>query len=178
MSFEERKEATLKKLQYHLEEQEVDPPIIPLIELINKDKEFFTTSSCSGRVLILIDRGRKIESEKYLTFHRTITLEDLKDIPEEAWLRVEPFILHVIGKNLERTLDLVDLVKSIGIKRSGLSRSRVGYLVEMMGNVYMSAPVSNLTIDETLVSIINEKMKQNFEVLKKLEKTLQGFIKE
>ncbi|NPA22420.1 MAG: hypothetical protein GXN92_02460 [Candidatus Micrarchaeota archaeon] len=178
MSFEEKKEATLKKLQYYLEEKEVDPPIIPLLEIINSHPGLFTTSSCSGRVMVLIDRGRKVDSEKYLTFHRTISLEDLQDLPKEGWLRVEPFILHIMAKDWELALDVVDLVKEIGVKRSGVSRARVGYLIEMMGNVYMSAPLSHLTIDEDLISIINQKMEKNFEVLKKVEEAFKRWIEE
>lgn len=178
MSFQARKRATLKKLRYYLEQQEVDQPIIPLLELINSIDKAFTTSSCSGRVMVLIDRGRKIDSEKYITFHRYISVEDLKDIPRDknVWLRVEPFIVHIITEDLETADLIMRAARSSGIKRGGIQKIKVGYFIELMGNVYLSAPVNKLIIDEELVDLINRMLRRNFNMLDRFYSSIQKLI--
>ncbi|MEM1970837.1 MAG: hypothetical protein QW336_01320 [Candidatus Anstonellales archaeon] len=178
MSFQARKRATMKKLQYYLEQQEVDEPIIPLINLINSMDRAFTTSSCSGRVMVLIDRGRKIDSEKYLTFHRYISIEDLKDIPKDSntWLRVEPFIIHIITEDLDTADSIMRAARAAGIKRGGIQRIKVGYFIELMGNVYLSAPVSKLVIDEELIGLVNNMLRRNFNMLNRFYLSIKKLV--
>lgn len=178
MSFKAKKEATLKKLEYYIENKEVDEPIIELLRDINKIDKAFTTSSCSGRVLVLIDRGKKITSEKYLTFHRYIELKDLENIPKanNVWLRVEPFILHIISEDAETAQEIIQIARKVGIKRGGWSKVKVGYFIELMGNVRFGAPTSKLIIDEELVGIINYLMRRNFNMLDKFHLSIKELI--
>ncbi|MCS7122617.1 MAG: hypothetical protein NZ908_01520 [Candidatus Micrarchaeota archaeon] len=178
MSFEARKRSMMEKLKYYLDHDEVDEPIIDLIRDINSIPKAFTTSSCSGRVIVLIDRGRKIDSEKYLTFHRYITIEDLKDIPRSnnVWLRVEPFILHLITKDIDTADSILRAARSVGIKRGGMQRIKVGYFIELMGNVNLSVPTSKCIIDEELVGVINTLMRKNFRMLERFHLSIKELI--
>lgn len=178
MSFEARKEATMKKFLYYLEQNEVDEPIIELLKDINSIPKAFTTSSCSGRVIVLIDRGKKIDSEKYLTFHRYVTLDDLKDIPKanNVWLRVEPFILHIITQDIDTANSILRAARSVGIKRGGMQRIKVGYFIELIGNVNFAVPTSKCIIDEELVGIINNLMRKNFRMLERFHLSIKELI--
>ncbi|RLG38823.1 hypothetical protein DRN79_00965, partial [Methanosarcinales archaeon] len=49
ISFEERKKRALKRLA----ETGADADIIEILERINSIEKFFTTSSCSGRIVLL-----------------------------------------------------------------------------------------------------------------------------
>jgi len=176
MSFDLKKKATLKKLDYYLENQEVDPPAIPIIQYINMHPDLFTTSSCSGRVLVLIDREKKIDSEKYLTFHRKISLEDLKDLPEDSILRVEPFIFHIEARDIDIASEFLQRARLVGIKRGGMTKVKIGYFIEIMGNVCFSAPVKNLIIDESLIKHINMLMTRNEKMLNRFYNSIRIWI--
>lgn len=178
MSFKTKKEATLNKLKYYLENDEIDRPIIELLKDLNSIDKLFTTSSCSGRILVLIDRGKKIDSEKYLTFHDYISLSDIENIPraKNVWLRVEPFILHIIAQDQEMAETIIKLARSVGIKRGGMSKVRVGYMIEIIGNVHFAAPTNKLIIDEELVGILNNLMRRNFRMLEKFHLSVKELI--
>lgn len=178
MSFKAKKEATMKKLQYYIDNKEVDKPIIELLKDLNSMDRLFTTSSCSGRILVLIDRGRKIDSEKYLTFHDYISISDLENIPKakNVWLRVEPFILHMIAQDEEMAEIIIKAARSAGIKRGGMSRVKVGYMIELMGNVHFAAPTNKLIIDEELVGVLNSLMRRNFRMLERFHLSIKELI--
>ncbi|KAK7387759.1 hypothetical protein VNO78_22551 [Psophocarpus tetragonolobus] len=59
MEFEKRKAATLESLSLSSREWDkspkgsLDAPIIPLINILNQNPSYFTTSSCSGRISVL-----------------------------------------------------------------------------------------------------------------------------
>jgi tRNA wybutosine-synthesizing protein 3 len=42
----------------------IDPPIAPLCEFLNNQPDFYTTSSCSGRVVLFWQRGREEQEQE------------------------------------------------------------------------------------------------------------------
>jgi tRNA wybutosine-synthesizing protein 3 len=178
--FDKRKKENLRKLKEALEKQEVDPPIIPLLEIINRHRDLVTTSSCSGRILLLYRRGKKIESEKYMSWHRKITLEELKEyLPENRenlWLRFEPFILHILARTEEIAFETAGIIRTAGVKRVGVQKARENYLIEAIGSDYISIPLFSCSCDDNIVEILNQHMERNLKRLKRLEKVLALFI--
>ena len=110
MDFPNRKKTFLEKLD-RSKKGEIDGLILPLVNKINQKEEYFTTSSCSGRVVLWKGSGKKNETEWIKVSHDLINQSFFKDIEKEkelVWLRVEPFIMHICC----RDLDAADLLLS------------------------------------------------------------------
>ena len=90
-------------------EKKADGPILPICSFLAETKNFFTSSSCSGRIaLIKIDRGQtKKEASLHRRWHSPASLEEFWNAVnentdrEELWLKQEPFILHIGARDLE-----------------------------------------------------------------------------
>ncbi len=52
-NFDEQKDKAMEGLRKALKEGKVDEDIIPLLEKINSLENYFTTSSCSGRISVM-----------------------------------------------------------------------------------------------------------------------------
>jgi len=50
----------MRKLERAKKNEEVDPEILSLLDFINSLPDFYTTSSCSGRICLLHDDRRGI----------------------------------------------------------------------------------------------------------------------
>ncbi|KAK7869970.1 hypothetical protein R5R35_013740 [Gryllus longicercus] len=79
----------------------IDDAILNLVEEINDREEFFTTSSCSGRVILYCESSQK---QKHLcqwlfVSHDPITeealIKELDPLRGDIILKFEPLILHV-----------------------------------------------------------------------------------
>ncbi|HLD18698.1 MAG TPA: hypothetical protein VJB90_01685, partial [Candidatus Nanoarchaeia archaeon] len=98
-SFENEKKQALNKKDKS-RKQSVDEKIKDLLKIINANQNYYTTSSCAGRIL-LITLGKKKQNTKWIfTSHnkiRFIEISDyLKKLPKEkVYFRQEAFILHV-----------------------------------------------------------------------------------
>ena len=155
----------------------IDPKIEELCNKINTLDDYYTTSSCAGRIVLLkIPESRKKNEFEWLyTTHQEATLEDIKKalqrLPEDSvWFRFEPFILHVNARTTEHAAKLLKLVQDLGIKRSGIISLGNKIIIEMIGTEHTAAIISDqgrLLVDDnylkTIIDDANEKMKRNWE---------------
>ena len=51
--FFEAKKSALNKLDQAMIEKKVDSSIIPLLDIINKSDDYYTSSSCAGRIVLI-----------------------------------------------------------------------------------------------------------------------------
>ena len=176
MDFDEKKRRTMEKLKEAMERGEVDKPIIPLLEEINKKKDYFTTSSCSGRVILLAEGEKKKDSEKYWRKHELVKEKEIEEAiknykgDKRLYLKVEPLILHVIARDLESSNKFIRKMREAGIKRIGMQKAKAGFLIEMLGTEFLSIPLWICKCDRSIVKLINEKLSKNF---KRLERVLE-----
>lgn len=100
-NFPNNKKTFLSKLDKS-KKGDLDQKIIPLINLINQKPNYYTTSSCSGRVYLWRGSGKKNETQ-WLKVSHDLIKEDFFQTKEPGliWLRQEDFILHVCCDNLE-----------------------------------------------------------------------------
>ncbi|MBU0456799.1 MAG: tRNA wybutosine-synthesizing 3 family protein [Nanoarchaeota archaeon] len=149
MTFQNDKKTFLAKLDKS-KKGEIDEKIVSLLELINNKDDYYTTSSCSGRVYLHKGRGRKNETEWLKLSHNLIDeyffkldvtkLDDYKlDESRFIWLRLEPFILHVACKSLEAANELLEKAKKIYKKSCLLSVSNK-IIVEIRGSEFIEMP--------------------------------------
>ncbi len=112
-----------------------DAKIISLCEKINSLENYYTTSSCSGRVVLIVDNAKKRPGLFVKVWHDLISFEGLKKSLEKCTTRrtpkslgqrkniifkQEPCILHVACNSLEQSLDFLKKARSVGFKRGGI----------------------------------------------------------
>lgn len=186
MEFEKEKKEYLLKLykKDQSKKGEVDKEIIALVDKINSLKDYYTTSSCAGRImLIMIPNKKRKDSSKWLfVSHQKIKLESfsLRNLPKDiVWFRQEPMILHVACKTLESAQALVDKAKFCGFKRTGIMSTKKRIMVEIAGTEKIDAPISKegrLIVDKKYLKVLvleaNKKMTINKNKIEKFYKLL------
>lgn len=85
-SFLQAKEKAMEALKKAMENNEVDKKAIPIIEKLNSIDEFFTTSSCSGRIVVieLPSIGDKIDARFLGKWDDKIKIQDIKNALKNA----------------------------------------------------------------------------------------------
>ncbi len=178
------KKSALEKLKDALEKEEVDKPIIPLLNKINKLDDFVTTSSCSGRMIFIMERKKKGESEKLVAWHHIPSFKEFKDEFEywkkdNVWFKVEGFILHIVTNSFDNAVRLFKWAKTKGVKRGGIQPIRNGrFLIELIGTAYMSLPVKAVCNLKEVYKESVKRMEMNFKALKKLEEGISELNKQ
>jgi len=152
----------------------IDKDILPLVNKINSKKDFYTTSSCSGRIM-LIERlsNKKNECKWLLAEHRKIKPEDIinilknKNIKNEIWLKFEPLILHVACNNIESAKKFLETARKL-FKRSGIiSITESKVMIEAIGTERIEAIVAGKdfvagnSYIKNLVKSANKKFEEN-----------------
>lgn len=178
MNFDQEKKTFLSKKDKSIEGK-IDKHIKKLCTIINKNKNFYTTSSCAGRI-VLIERGdRKDKTAWLLKSHDKITLNKLlpaiKKINTTASFRFEPTIIHICAKNLESAEQLLRLFYNNGFKRSGIIGIKKKITIEVIGTGRLEAPVSKDVPKEYLALLVeqaNELWQNNYERIKRMEALL------
>lgn len=168
---------------------DVDVEAIPIIEVINSKEDFYTTSSCSGRISLFFEAesGRKDESGWKFVEHRTVDvkeiLESLKDLPKlNVWFRQEAPIFHIACRDYVCAKNLLEVCRDVGLKHSGIiGNSEKRLIVEIVFNNKIDVPVASegeLFVDEKFIKFLvrqaNDKFKKNQKLLKRFEKELKN----
>ncbi len=200
-NFTQRKSAILSKLDKS-SIGKWDKKIISLCEKLNKSNNCYTTSSCSGRVVLMIDQEKKSPGLFLAVSHSLISFDwlkkNLKRIENEFdTLRVypesfsqkmitkgikfkcEPVILHVACRDLESASALLEKAKRAGLKHSGINALGKNIILELNGSDRLEFPVIKdkiLVSDDFLKLIVkqaNEKLKRSWNNIEKLRKAIR-----
>lgn len=167
----------------------VDVEAIPIIEAVNSKEDYYTTSSCSGRISLFFEAesGRKDESGWQFVEHRIVDVkeifESLKELPKlNVWFRQEAPIFHIACRTNEHAKKLLELCRDLGFKHSGIiGTSEKRIIVEIIFNNKMDVPIASqgeLFVDERFIKFLvrqaNNKFKKNQKLLKRFEKELKN----
>jgi Uncharacterized conserved protein len=190
-AWKDRKNYFIQRLINEHKIKRVDEDILELLNLINSLDNYYTLSSCSGRIQIIEGENlSKRDSLKSLAkWHREVKIEEIKEVLNEKisyenlWISVQPPILHVACKTLEDALNLIKSARECGFKHSGiLSFEWDRYVVELNSSVRLDIPlfykgkrIFDLDKIDNLIFILNENLrraKQSLDLLKeKIKKT-------
>jgi len=182
--FEAQKKRALEKLRIG----GVDEEVKGIIEKINSFEDFFTTSSCSGRIALICipEIGAKREAEFIGKWHRPVrkgeVLEAIKikkgSEKSEIWLLSMSPILHVSCRSLEKAKALLRIAIESGFKYSSIkaiSKDNEKVVVELMSTERMDVPLGKddvLFCSEThldfILSKANFMLERGKEKLKRL----------
>ena len=170
-------------------EGKADKKMIPLCRFVSKTKNYFTSSSCSGRILLLsLDKGeRKKVSAFHRKWHRKVKFAEVRKALDEktaysVWLKQEAFILHIGTGDLTHAKQILSVMTKSGIKRGGIIVAKPGkFIVELQGTQGLAIPIKIgdelLISDEylkTLVDIANDKYEKNDSALNRFEKVVRA----
>nr|O58796.2 RecName: Full=tRNA(Phe) 7-((3-amino-3-carboxypropyl)-4-demethylwyosine(37)-N(4))-methyltransferase 1; AltName: Full=tRNA wyosine derivatives biosynthesis protein Taw3 1 [Pyrococcus horikoshii OT3] len=188
-NFERAKKEALMSLEIALRKGEVDEDIIPLLKKINSIENYFTTSSCSGRISVMEmpHFGDKVNAKWLGKWHREVSLYEVleaikKHRSGQLWFLVRSPILHVGAKTLEDAVKLVNLAVSCGFKYSNIksisnkkliveirSTERMDVLLGENGEIFVGEEYLN-----KIVEIANDQMRRFKEKLKRLESKINA----
>lgn len=153
----------------------VDEAIKELVEKINSSEDYFTTSSCSGRI-VLVTGEKKTDVKWVKVSHDAVDLKWVKsvELPDSLmWMRMEPMILHVACRDVEKAQELLDKAQPI-FKKSFIQTTRNKVLVEIKGSELLVVPVADgkWLVDDGYLKILieeaNKKLKRTREKIDKL----------
>jgi len=174
-----------KTREEKLKEEGADRGIIPLLKAINAKRWFATSSSCSGRIVLLEIKEGKGDAFFYRKWHRKVTAKEVNDAigkyegRKELWFRCEPFILHLFAMDLESAKTFLAACKNAGIKRGGISSLHPRVFMEVIGThgfalpIYDGRALVNRDYIDYVVSMANRKMELNSAQLGRLHKEIK-----
>ncbi|XP_013369962.1 PREDICTED: tRNA wybutosine-synthesizing protein 3 homolog isoform X3 [Chinchilla lanigera] len=156
----------------------VDEDVVDLVQLLNAREQFFTTSSCAGRILLLDGGMNGFEVQKQnccwlLVTHKPCVKEDvvvaLKKASGDAVLKFEPLVLHVQCRQLQDAQLLHSVAVDSGFRNSGITVGKKGKTMLAVRSTHsLEVPLSHkgkLMVTEEyidfLLNIANQKMEEN-----------------
>ena len=184
--FNQRKKDVLSKADKS-HKQSWDGKITPLCNKINREKNYYTTSSCSGRIILMIEQEKKAENLFIAVYHDKITLEKLKkDLMvalkqnQNIKFKLEPCILHVSCRSLEDAEKLIEKAKLAGWKKAGIIGTRNSFSVELNGSDRLEFPIiqnGRILVDDEFLKIVaeqaNKKLEKSWTKIGKMEKEMK-----
>ncbi|XP_066481817.1 tRNA wybutosine-synthesizing protein 3 homolog [Tiliqua scincoides] len=174
----------------------VDEPIAGIVCLLNGQDSFCTTSSCSGRVVVLeqppapseATSGFEIQKQNctwLMVTHQTCTTEDvlsaLQRATDDAIFKFEPFVLHVQCQELQDAQLLHTVAMEAGFRNSGITVGRKGKIMMAVRSTHcLEVPLSQkgkLMVSEEyvdfVVQVANQKMEENQKRIGRFYSSLQ-----
>ncbi|MGM5483007.1 MAG: tRNA wybutosine-synthesizing 3 family protein [Nanobdellota archaeon] len=119
----------------------IDKKIKGVVEKINKLDDYFTTSSCSGRIMVIKKKGKKTDSKILFCSHEKVKdFTKIKDNLEDngdVWLMFNPAILHICCKTIENASKIFSLARKAGFKRTGIISTKKNIIVEIIGTEFL-----------------------------------------
>ena len=128
LRFDSEKNKSILKYNQALKSGKIDERVTPVLNILNNHDNYFTTSSCSGRILLLaVEKpGAKSESRMIEKWHDRVTLMELKE-GISNWTKFEYLyflaqspIFHISARNILSATHLRNLADSAGFKYSSI----------------------------------------------------------
>ncbi len=183
--FIQRKNAVLSKVD-RSSVGEWDNKIHKLCDKINKTSDFYTTSSCSGRVILMISKDKKGKDLFLKIWHDKVYFDNFKEVlnnllskKEIIKFKLEPPILHVVCRDLNKATDILEKAKFLGFKRSSILTFDKNIVVEINSSERFEFPIiknDKVLVDDEFLKLVlemsNYKMERGWEKIKRLEKAI------
>ncbi len=184
--FLQKKRAALAKYRKARSEGAVDDALVGFLDDLNDHPDFYTTSSCSGRIVLLSDVGSKLHDDWLGKWHRTVTAKEILDALEPVegvtWLIQESFILHLHCRTRMQAKQVIDLAIASGFKRTGLiAFDSDRWAVEVLSTERIAAPVQRdgvRLVDEPYIEFLVELANERFSrAMEKTNRFISSFNK-
>ena len=184
--FNQQKKDILKKTDRSIQGK-IDEDIREVVEIINHMPDYFTTSSCAGRIILiqLTQSRKKNEARRLFISHDPIKTEGLldaipSDIANPIWFMQESMILHICCRHLNAAQKMLKLCHTAGIKRVGITSLSPKICIEAFGTARMETIIARVGKIETSVDYLkvltesaNKKLEKNKEIIQKFTLLLE-----
>ncbi|CAD7683021.1 unnamed protein product [Nyctereutes procyonoides] len=168
----------------------VDEGAAGLVQLLNGREQYFTTSSCAGRIVLLDGGINGFEVQKQnccwlLVTHKPCVKDDviaaLKKANGDAILKFEPLVLHVQCRQLQDAQILHSVAVDSGFRNSGITVGKRGKTMLAVRSTHgLEVPLSHkgkLMVTEEyidfLLKVANQKMEENKKRIERFYNCLQ-----
>lgn len=182
------REEALSSLEKALIEEHVDEKVLTIIDKINARTDFFTTSSCSGRIAIIETPkfGDKKNAHFLGKWHRGINQEEINEALQKAtvgelWFLVQSPIFHIASISMEGARKMLGAAIQSGFKHSSLKAMNGKIIIEVLTTERIDTPLGKdgkvyggeeyLTL---LISLANKMLTEMDRKLKRFEKMLDA----
>jgi tRNA wybutosine-synthesizing protein 3 len=185
ITFERRKEDCLKK-DDKSSIGELDEPIKFLCNKINKFPEYYTLSSCSGRIVLIKNLEKKQANMFVFRSHEKVRLRELKEklelankTSESLIFKQEPPILHICCKTIDDAEKLLNKSRLCGWKNSGIMTASGRIVLELRSTEYLALPIMTkglVLVNDNFIKILlvesNKRLVRGWEKINKLANIL------
>ncbi|XP_032923929.1 tRNA wybutosine-synthesizing protein 3 homolog [Catharus ustulatus] len=166
----------------------LDARAAELARLLNARERFCTASSCDGRVTVTDTHGTGIQKKNctwLLVTHDPCVKGDvmaaLEKATGDAVFKFEPFVLHVLCRELQDAQLLHSVAIDSGFRNSGITVGRGGKITMAVRSTHcLEVPLSHkgrLMVSEEyiefLVHVANQKMEENIRRIDRFHKGLE-----
>jgi tRNA wybutosine-synthesizing protein 3 len=184
MTFEVDKQNALTKIDKS-KKGSIDKPIRKLLDIINAKTDYYTSSSCSGRIILFSapKAGKKDQLEWLFVSHKKTSFSELskhiKPTRNQLWLRQESFILHVCCKTIDDAKRLLKFCEKAGLKRAGIHTLEKKIMVEIINTPNLNVLIgekNNLLVDDNFLKVWLREANLNIDKnLKKIKEIKEVF---
>ncbi|XP_057712407.1 tRNA wybutosine-synthesizing protein 3 homolog isoform X2 [Corythoichthys intestinalis] len=191
-TFSEWKKRCLNKADLS-KKANVDEDIVDLVSMLNSCEEYFTTSSCSGRITVMETASEScVVQKKNLTWlfvsHQKCKFDDvmtaLANSCGNAVLKFEPFVLHVQCRTLENAQLLLSGAVQSGFRNSGITLGKTGKIMMAVRCTHgLEVPLSkqgSLLVSQEyiqfLIEIANQKLEENQRRIERFHQRIQTTV--
>jgi tRNA wybutosine-synthesizing protein 3 len=190
MDFAQQKEQVLARKDKS-RKGSIDRKIRSLVGIINSQAEYYTSSSCAGRILLFEPGKKKNEMNWLLVRHARVAcsgvikaIDEAKGNEKDIWLRQEPLIIHICCKDIAAAKAMLAFFQRAGLRRAGIISLGKRIMIEAVGTERLDALLArkgNLLISRDslreIVKEANRRYAQNDKRIKKLEKEMKALIR-
>ncbi len=188
------KDERMESLEKRVCEGEVDEEILPIVKNINSNPDYFTTSSCAGRIVIIEmpELGDKKNAEFLGKWHRVVEAKEVMAAFSSAkgdkmvFLLAQSPIIHVRCKTLRSAIELRNCAVESGLKYSTIKSLTLNVkdeptniVVEILSSENIHAPLArggklypNLDYLTFLVENANQALRRAREKLERFRQNL------
>lgn len=156
----------------------IDGPIKDIIKLINDSDHYYTTSSCSGRIIVISQSEQDYQKKKgcqwifvshtHIDDHQEV-IKALINHEGSAVLKFEPFILHATCATIDHAMKVNRSAIDSGFRNSGISVGQSGRVTVAVRSTHsLEIPIScngSVLVSEEYIEYIvkkaNDKLKEN-----------------
>lgn len=191
MSFDSQRDKALNTIKLHdrSDKGSVDERMKPLIDTINYTDDYYTTSSCSGRIIVISipKNSAKKDAEFIYRTHDEARSNEVNsvinkllnhDFNGSVWYRQEPAIIHVAARTLELASEFLRIARIIGFKRCGLFEIKKRFVMELVSteriDTILMKDGKKLVSDEYLDVLVDESNKHLKKTWAKTSKLLEA----
>lgn len=155
----------------------IDEDIKCLLKVLNA-KGYETTSSCSGRIVLITKSGDKGTARWIFKSHDNVQGEKIFQLIHDnspVWFLQEPMILHVKAKDLESAQKLLSTAKDSGLKISGITSIK-NCTLEIRGTERMETLLDKSCSKEYISVLVEEANKRLLKTKEKIRNFCSALV--